>query len=125
MWVWSMQVPLLWFLIFHLLYNTSCEPLEEFLEEALHKYLEVSPVYSSYDASTYSYDVTKFLYVDMNCWYVYSSYDVSDDESLEDPSYILTFLSYDTSDDDLSKAYYSYDENSSDVFEVFSASLSN
>lgn len=55
----------------------------------------------------------------MNSWYTISSYDLVDDESPEGPSNKLTDLSYDTSDDDFSKASSSDDGDSFELFEFF------
>lgn len=91
----------------------------------MHKILEISSIDSSYVVSTSSYDTTKYFYVGMNSWYTSSSYDLVDDESPKGPSNKLTDLSYDTSDDDFSKASSSDDGDSFELFEFFLSSLSN
>lgn len=94
------------------------------MEEGLHESLEVYPTNYLYVSSTSSYDVTKFLYVGNTSWYIDSSYALSGDDSSRDPSYIVKFLSYYTSGDDLSKASSSNDEDYFDVFVFFSSYLS-
>lgn len=83
----------------------------------------------------FSCDAIKCSYVGMYSWYNDSPYDFSIYKFLEDPSYIVNVLSYGTSGEDLSKvSSYSLshednssndDEYSSNVYELFSSSLSN
>lgn len=65
------------------------------------------------------------IYVGKKSWYIDSSYYLSGDDSLGDPLYIVSVLSYDTPGDDHSKDFSSNDEYSYDVFEFFFSLLSN
>lgn len=81
---------------------------------------DVSPTYVVTTCSCYD---TNFLYVEINFWYDDSPYTFFDDDSPQDPSYIATFISYDTSSDDLSKAF--SNEDYLNVSKLFYSSLIN